>query len=300
MTELLDALQEHHNDIDTTISIENTQSPSPPIARSIDLTKEGNKALREKFNTLYNLYVLKDQNSKQQVATMSFANEVFTMIPLVKKSDEARVTSSPSKGNQELINDIILNEIKDIDYTQLYNVCEQLTDIYSGIKDEANRYLNTINVSGSVINANMSRLKEKPPLLIYGEEVKSVLDIPLYILLREAQDIVNNKELYDTLYSDFTSTSRVLIIGTDMTLSSVYDLLDRFCTVYSSSISHLDRFVTSYFELKSEVTNKLQSASNISEMLDLVIDKLKFLKDALEYLKGPNVIDGLERLTAVL
>ena len=304
MSELLNALENHQSDLDSSIAIESIGQKQPPIQKSIDLTKEGNQALKERFNTLYNLYILKEQNSKQQVASMSFATEVFTMLPLLKKSNQARITSSPSKGNQELIDDIISKEIKDIDYSALIDSCKQIEYAYNEIKDEAYRYINSLDIANKNIHNNMRQLEKKPPTLITdykGERVaKSALHSNIYELINMIPETVDKTNIHEVLYMDFKDNSDILKVNDGIELADAYDRYKNFYSNICSALHTVENFCRDIDSLQTQSVDRLSAAARVSERLDLIVDQVKFIKDAIEYLKNPNAVDGLERLTAIL
>lgn len=56
--------------------------------------------IKERVRTFINLISYKDEITKQEKINKAVALEVFTMLPLENKTEEAKLTTNPSKQNR--------------------------------------------------------------------------------------------------------------------------------------------------------------------------------------------------------
>lgn len=164
LNQILNELQDDVTNISTEqIQLSQTQDSKFKL-NSTNLDKK----VIDKFNILYNVITTKKAIYPLSKVDFKIAQEVFTMLPEITKTDQAKITSYPSTINKNVINGILQNVNE--------NVPEEMV---SSLKDISKEIINNAENIDTVIELVKSyvdicgiedkRLTENKPIVIDSE-----------------------------------------------------------------------------------------------------------------------------------
>lgn len=241
--------------------------------------------LKDKLYKFFNLVSIKDNVDKLSKVDKSIAIEVFTMLPNLNKVEEAKLTSSPSVINKEILSSILNTKI---DYTVISDLIEKINPIKLVAEESKNNiefvrdYL--INFKDSVAN-DYSRLVDNSPIVIINNTSINLLTINLKHIAYN--DVVLSYDKYDT---NAILTKKYLSLLKDSTLSEYFKL--------ESNLNYDDiSLQTLYMKLIDNINTIEYKINYINEFISL-ISKLNVddtvnnnLLDIVE--KSDNVVEYL-------
>lgn len=152
------------------------------------------KETLEKVNTMFNLLTLKNNISGMPRVDRGIALEMFTMIPNAGKTEQAKLTSSPSIINKEIM-DKVFNA--NIEHKLSLDVSDKLYDLERLIEDHLpmiDTLVNYFETFKSAVESKAEVFKNAPPM---------VLEFKAYI--REGEDNgTRNIDLYTEKFDVIT------------------------------------------------------------------------------------------------
>lgn len=127
------------------------------------------KRVMDKFNTLYNTLTAKETVYQLTKVDFKIAQEVFTMLPEIAKTEQAKVTSYPSAINKNILEgvlDKVSNAMPDEILTVFRDISEQIrenADAIIGVID-------SVTVYGAMARQAIDQFMKTPPLVIENKE----------------------------------------------------------------------------------------------------------------------------------
>lgn len=240
---------------------------------------------RDKLSKFYNLVSIKNNIDKLSRVDRSIATEVFTMLPDLSKVEEAKLTSSPSVINKEILSNVLNTKIN-------YTVIDELNEKINPIKEEIEENRSNINfikeylLNFKEVTANdYSRLLDTPPIVIINKDSINLLTCSIRDIAYN--NVLVNYNKYDTdailakkyldLYKDNTLQDYFNSDIKQISLQQIYQKLISDLDSIEYKTKLFDEFINLTSELKAdnEVSSKLL---NIAEGSDVVIEYLKWFK----------------------
>jgi hypothetical protein len=206
----------------------------------------------------------------------SVAYEVFTMLPNVSNVDKAKLTSTPSLINKEIVTNI-LDRNNWVDYDlALKSVTMAITDSISDVSKKVEFILAFLDNFYNDIDKDYKRLCAVNPIIIYRGESVNLLTANMTYISGMNTNLIDYNKYVDTLDSKYFA------------LCSNLDSLLEICT-------HI--FVLCRIKVdKSQTTlEDLQGDNSLKALVDLVLklrtrvsDKMTFLNRLKEPLSQKN------------
>lgn len=128
-----------------------------------------NKTVLDKFNTLYQTLTAKDTVYKLTKVDFKIAQEVFTMLPEIAKTEAAKITSYPSVMNKDILEGV-LDKVSD---TMPDEILEIFREISNQIQENAEHITNVVNgvtVYGQFCEEAIKRFTTTRPIVIVDKE----------------------------------------------------------------------------------------------------------------------------------
>ena len=205
------------------------------------------KETLEKVNTMFNLLTLKNNISGMPRVDRGIALEMFTMIPNAGKIEQAKLTSSPSIINKEIM-DKVFNA--NIEHKLSLDVSDKLYDLKGLIENHlpmVENIVNYLNAFNETVAAKAEVFKNAPPTVVEYkayEAEKNKPDTRMVDLYKEKIDVIlrmddtkmeyekyNGKLLalfdamfYDQTLTDLYNTAVYLPVKTELTLDSIVNV----------------------------------------------------------------------------
>ena len=292
MNNLLETLKAHEEvDTPNEITLEsasfktNNNRESFP---SLEIMLHKNSELKEKFNNLYELYVIQKEIKNSKVIDYRYAQEVFTMLPLLMQKEKAKVTTTPSVMNKELINSIVSKELENADlsdikekvdyYLELINEYEvELSQSYRALLIHVKNYL-ILFEKHKRLNTHLNVRKEVDGEIHY--ESISLVNTYLNELMYANTDEGLRASLSLLAQIDFNNFSTFFdIIIQENTLEDLYVKFIEFLKILEEEDKTIENFkeiahgIDNYDAAHIEVINELQSR------LDKVAQALNLFKN---------------------
>ena len=138
-----------------------------------------NKGVLDKFNTLYQTLTTKDAVYKLSKVDFKIAQEVFTMLPDVAKTEAAKITSYPSVMNKDILEDV-LDKVSD---TMPDEILAIFRDLSVQIKDNADNIMTVVNgvtIYGKICEQAIERFTTNRPIVIVDKESRDLFQEDMY------------------------------------------------------------------------------------------------------------------------
>jgi len=255
--------------------------------------------IRERVRTFINLISYKDEITKQEKINKAVALEVFTMLPLENKTEEAKLTINPSKQNKEQVirlidlyleNNDVSEELKD----SLLSLEESLNEVKRK-EDDINYYLESVDKE---LITPLKSLHKVAPIVVFNKENHNLLLTPIKELIQKALTWSYQYEVFD----EGNRLNKLLEeLLEDSTLTKYLELknLDKdFITLEMLANSFYEDFISRHTILKEirdyeELVDKVKSNKATLEEKELIIDAyddivrklnlMKFYSSLVEY-----------------
>ena len=292
MNNLLETLKAHEEvDTPSEITLESVSfktNSNRDNFPSLEIMLYKNNELKEKFNNLYELYVIQKEIKNSKVVDYRYAQEVFTMLPLLMQKEKAKVTTTPSVMNKELINSIVSKELENADlsdikekvdyYLELINEYEvELSQSYRALLIHVKNYL-ILFEKHKRLNTHLNIRKEVNGEVHY--ESISLVNTHLNELMYANTDEGLRASLSLLAQIDFNNFSTFFDINVyENTLEDLYVKFKEFLKILEEEDKTIESFreiahgIDNYDVAHIEVINELQSR------LDKVAQALNLFKN---------------------
>lgn len=197
------------------ISNEDVEVKSAPRV-SVYKTPQLDKSALHKFNTLYNLAIMKSSVASMKKVDLKLATEIFTMLPELNQSESAKLTSTPSVMNKEILEHILSSVSNNIP-TQLVDTVKQVSSEIKELNADIVVVLGQLNNYVNIYTAQLLRLQSVKPIIIVDKNSINILNDELYSvcyiddtkldykkyennLSKKILAVVNNPELTNLLF----------------------------------------------------------------------------------------------------
>lgn len=197
------------------ISNEDVEVKSAPRV-SVYKTPQLDKSALHKFNTLYNLAIMKSSVASMKKVDLKLATEIFTMLPELNQSESAKLTSTPSVMNKEILEHILSSVSNNIP-TQLVDTVKQVSSEIKELNADIVVVLGQLNNYVNIYTAQLLRLQSVKPIIIVDKNSINILNDELYSvcciddtkldykkyennLSKKILAVVNNQELTNLLF----------------------------------------------------------------------------------------------------
>lgn len=303
---LSDALNELKEDLpennDGTLTITEeaiTLTPSKESRFKFDPQRFDPKVV-EKFNTLYNVISTRKVYKENKLLDKSIAQEVFTMLPDVSKTESAKLTNYPSSINREVI-EKALSQVEDkvptdsiqlvkefigevnVNKEHLVTVKEFLTNLKHNFKIEDDRLINNKSI---IITQGESKNLYTSPLYIFSYMDDTVLDYEKYSgkLAVQYRGLIEDETLKTFIsYYDPEKVGSI-VYDDDFTLANLVEKICHITELVNSSLTSLEIYI--------KQAESIRESDEINETVSGVINNLKQQMDTVDHLK--MIFDILE------
>ena len=197
------------------ISNEDVEVKSAPRV-SVYKTPQLDKSALHKFNTLYNLAIMKSSVASMKKVDLKLATEIFTMLPELNQSESAKLSSTPSVMNKEILEHILSSVSNNIP-TQLVDTVKQVSSEIKELNADIVVVLGQLNNYVNIYTAQLLRLQSVKPIIIVDKNSINILNDELYSvcciddtkldykkyennLSKKILAVVNNPELTNLLF----------------------------------------------------------------------------------------------------
>lgn len=201
-----------------------------------DVKKDGNliniqrfsKETIERVNNMFNLIVLKKNVDAMPRVDRGVALEVFTMLPEIGKVEQAKLTTSPSIINKEIM-DRVFNS--NIEHKMSLDVVDKLYDLERLIQDHLpmiDVLLNYFETFKSAVETKAEVFKNAPPMVVEFKawvsegEQNATRNIDLYTEKMEVINRLDDTKLEYPKYSGVLSNKFADVYYND-TLKTLYE-----------------------------------------------------------------------------
>lgn len=247
--------------------------------------------IKERVRTFINLISYKDEITKQEKINKAVALEVFTMLPLENKTEEAKLTTNPSKQNKEQVirlidlyleNNDVSEELKD----SLLSLEESLNEVKRK-EDDINYYLESVDKE---LITPLKALHKVAPIVVFNKENHNLLLTPIKELIQKALTWSYQYEVFDEgnrlnklleeLLEDRTLTKYLDLKNLDKDSITLEMLANSFYEDFNSRHTTLKE-IRDYEELIDKVkSNKstLEEKELIIDAYDDIVRKLNLMK----------------------
>lgn len=289
MNNLLETLKAHEEvDTPSEITLESVSfktNSNRDNFPSLEIMLHKNNELKEKFNNLYELYVIQKEIKNSKVVDYRYAQEVFTMLPLLMQKEKAKVTTTPSVMNKELINSIVSKELENADlsdikekvdyYLELINEYEiELSQSYRALLIHVKNYL-ILFEKHKRLNTHLNIRKEVNGEVHY--ESISLVNTHLNELMYANTDEGLRASLSLLAQIDFNNFSTFFDINVyENTLEDLYVKFKEFLKILEEEDKTIESFreiahgIDNYDVAHIEVINELQShLDKVAQTLNL-------------------------------
>lgn len=295
MNNLLETLKAHEEvDTHSEITLESVSfktNSNRDNFPSLEIMLHKNNELKEKFNNLYELYVIQKEIKNSKVVDYRYAQEVFTMLPLMMQKEKAKVTTTPSVMNKELIDSIVSKELENADlsdikekvdyYLELINEYEvELSQSYRALLIHVKKYL-ILFEKHKRLNTHLNVRKEVDGEIHY--ESISLVNTYLNELMYANTDEGLRASLSLLAQIDFNNFSTFFDINVyENTLEDLYVKFKEFLKILEEEdktiesfreIAHgIDNYDTAHIEVINEIQSRLDKvaqALNLFKNVDL-------------------------------
>ncbi len=293
MNSLLETLKAHEEiEVNRDIALEATSfetSRKKDNFPSLEIMLHKNNEIKKKFNNLYELYVIKKEIENSKVVDYRFAQEVFTMLPLLPQKEKAKVTTTPSVMNKELIDSIVSKELENADlsdikekvdyYLELINEYEvELSQSYQALLIHVKNYL-ILFERHKRLNTHLNIKKEIDGQIHY--ESISLLNSPLKDLIEAntGEELKSNISLLSQI--DFNSFSSFFNIDIrENTLEDLYIKFREFLKILEEESRAIDSFKNLAHGIDNYDVSSIEVINGLQTRLDKIAQALTLFKNA--------------------
>lgn len=250
--------------------------------------------LKDKFYKFYNLLSIKSNIDNLNKVEKSIAIEVFTMLPDLDKTEEAKLTSSPSVINKEVLTNILNTRI---DYSVLNELTEKIKPIKLELEENREKiefvreYLANFR---DTVSSDYSRLLENPPIIVIDKTNINLLTVNL-------RDIAYNRISvnYDKYDEDNILSKKYFSLLSDSTLTEYYkltsDLNDNNVSlqlIYTKLMDNLYSIEYKLTEINNFITytDDLKIGDKINNNLLDIVEKSDSIIEYLVWFKAMYII----------
>lgn len=294
LNQILDDIQGDVNNVHVSAenAVLNQQKESTFKVPSANL----NKNVLDKFNTLYHTLTAKDTVYQLNKVDFKIAQEVFTMLPDVHKTEQAKITSHPSVINKDILEGVL----KNVSNTMPDEILTVFRDIMEQIRQNADaivRVVDGVAVYGQICEQAIERFTKNRPMVIVDKESRDLFQEDLFrcSYIDDTQldyDKYSNKlsKMFEDLVKDPTLTTfltyrskpeegAVVPRFPEISLFGLCDKIIHLKDVLQSERSHLESYVSSLdMALTEEVKAVTANSSYLVNNANGVIDSLNFFK----------------------
>lgn len=296
--------------------IKNTSNIDPSskdiILENIDITevkKENNKIniqyfskeTIERLNKMFNLIIIKQNIIEQPRIDRNTAMEIFTMIPNISKTEQAKLTNVPSIINKEII-DRVFNT--NIDGKLSLDVIEKLYEVEHSIKQHLliiDVLINYFRMFIDTIEHKVEVFKDTPPIVrvvttyVYTE-INNNNNCNINLFTEKIESILNiddTKLLYPKYSGKLTNMYSDILY--DKTLKSLGEHWHQ--TNFLSNVSLVIIFTIS----RGIINNLDQYRSDLNlylnKLLNIIRQQKEINSDTIEIINGhKDVVTILEKI----
>lgn len=287
--------------IDTTIS-----TTSSIKINTNDMPFKLDNNVINRLNTLFNLVIINKNISTMNKVDKKIAQEVFTMLPDITKTEQGKVTSYPSVINKNIVSNILSNVSNELPES----VINILTEINSTINTNIGNYKDVVNsliAYKDIYIEESNRLNNNKPIIIYNNDSRNLFtsEINTYITFDDTKlgyDKYSGKLIsiiinfiQDSNINIFINTSKAL---GELSLQGILDLILKRIDYIVISMNNLEDY---YRVLKDTITNNKLDINDTTVYLannsNSIIEILDTLNILYNVLKDPNnFFEKLEKL----
>lgn len=152
------------------LSLENVTINTPQKESNFKMPSASlDKRVMDKFNTLYHTLTAKQTVYQLTKVDFKIAQEVFTMLPEIAKTEAAKITSHPSVMNKNILAGV-LDKVSDTMPEEILTVFQ---DISNQIRDNADAILSVVDaatVYGAMARQAIDQFTKNRPLVIENKE----------------------------------------------------------------------------------------------------------------------------------
>lgn len=297
------------------ISNEDVEVKSAPRV-SVYKTPQLDKSALHKFNTLYNLAIMKSSVASMKKVDLKLATEIFTMLPELNQSESAKLTSTPSVMNKEILEHILSSVSNNIP-TQLVDTVKQVSSEIKELNADIVVVLGQLNNYVNIYTAQLLRLQSVKPIIIVDKNSINILNDELYSvcciddtkldykkyennLSKKILAVVNNPELTNLLFiAQTNSKSNVreysLYELTNTLIHYIHNTNSRSADLIKFTQEVDNNFTVENTPVNPETTVIINSLPNIIESLN----NFKFVNAILNN-NEVNFFDSLHELLEFL
>jgi len=272
------------------------------------------KNVISKFNSLYNALCVKNTIKGMDKLDLNIAQEVFTMLPDMNKSDNAKLTTYPSVINK----DIVETALKDIDNKIPQDVIQMVNSLAIEVKSNID-FINEVVDFFSELNKELKikdeYLSSKKPMIIYNGTGKNLYTDEINDLIFIDDSTIDYEKYkgqltnkYKNLLSDETFNKYIeyckeenygsITITEKLSLSGLVQELIHLNDIVRNVTNELFKYTeeAKNFNSDSSITIDNDSASIVNEV-DSKMKTLKFLQTLHNIIETKdNFVSKLEEL----
>lgn len=262
-----------------------------------------NKGVLDKFNLLYNALTAKNTIYPLNKVDLKIAQEVFTMLPNVSKSDQAKVTSFPSTINKDILEGMLKN-VSDTMPDEILTVFKDILEQIRHNADAITAVVDGVKVYGEICKVESQRLSANRPLVIVDRESRDLFQEDLYRCSYIDDTQLDYPKYSGALSEMFRKLAEDPTLGTFLTYRSnpeegaaisrypeisLFGLCEKIIhlmDVLASNYSHLESFAGSLDmaindEVKAITANSTYLVNNANGVVE-TLEFFKMLHDILE------------------
>jgi hypothetical protein len=282
----------------STENIEITSIKQNSLGMSIDRIS---KETINKINTMFNLVIVKNNVDKLQRVDYAIAQEVFTMLPEVPKSEQAKLTANPTINNKEILARVFNSNIDNKYSVDVHEKISNLRDLIEQNLDKFEAVYSYLNIFKGLVESKLTVLNEVAPMVIerkYNLDSEENQNKNINLLEEKIADIV----YLDDSKMEYEKYTGVLVEK----YSNLYhdNGLKELGTIenyLSLSVVSLKTFVSGINAIESSLKSKEAELNNYISGLRSVYNKeVEINAETIEFINGyDSVAFNLEYLSKV-
>ena len=295
LSQILDDIQGDASNVQ--VSTEHNAVTAPPTESTFKVPSTTlNKNVLSKFNTLYNTLTAKDTVYQLNKVDFKIAQEVFTMLPDISKTEQAKVTSYPSTVNKDILQGVLDN----VSNTMPEEILDAFREILDQIRQSADAIVgvvDSVEVYAMVCKVAIERFNKQRPLVIVDKESRDLFQEDLFrcSYIDDTQldyDKYANKlsHMFENLAKDPTLQTFLTYRSApeegeavprfpEISLSGLCEKIVHLSEVVKSERNHLENYAISLdAALTEEVKAVTANSSFLVNNANGVVDSLAFFK----------------------
>lgn len=226
------------------------------------------KSVMDKFNTLYNTLTVKNTVYQLNKVDFKIAQEVFTMLPDLGKTEQAKITSYPSVMNKDILQGVLEN-VKDTMPEEILSVFQDILGQIRANADAIIAVTDGVALYGLACEQAIERFSKARPIVIVDKETRDLFQDDLFrcSYIDDTQldyDKYANKlsKMFDDLVQDPTLTTFLTYRSKPEEGSAVSHFPEISLFGLCEKIAHLKNVLQSEHEFLSNYAGSLETALN--------------------------------------